>query len=169
VGDFRKSEVEAQHRRTIELWILRNIATKRFDHYDDLHIDRIDSAWSSKAAWIDGGLEALRLASELRDQHQPSLSVALGCSLNAEEAITFPSIESSRELSAQLDWSPPSLYLFPSGREPWATATAIVLVLDKLASAQGHVRSNSNPKQATWYYLEFTQDHRRHRSVFIAR
>lgn len=159
-GSFRKNDVETRRRVIIEQWMRANIETRGFERFDDLHIDRIDSVWKNPDNWVEGGIEALRLANDLKGRLQLDLSVALGCSLRAEAAVTMPIIETSAELVAQLDWSPPSLYLFSKGKEPWKAGGAGVL---RRLSAEVERGLKST---LTWYYLEFTQADRRHRSVF---
>jgi hypothetical protein len=106
----------AERERVIEQWILRVIADGEMDRYDDLHLDQIDPAWKPKETWVNAALEAHRTAVELRTAHMLDVVVVLAFSLNDRAA--YP-LNGRRALEAALDWSPPSLYLFRRGAEPW--------------------------------------------------
>lgn len=164
-GNFRINEAQHQ-RQVIEAWMLSNIQSGGFKIYDDLHIDRIDERWRDRKNWIDGGLYALGLAIELRDKHQLEFTVAMGCSLLVPESgrpISVP--RNKEELTAQIDWAPPSLYLFPRHQEPWLEWGEIRTLED--LSNQTLRDSQLGPKPQP-YYLEFTQEGRKHRSIFFA-
>jgi hypothetical protein len=89
------------------------------ERYDDLHIDLIDSKWKDRANWVSGGISALILASSMSAFIGRGLVVVLGMSLCTHNA-TSPIPGTADSLLAQLDEStPPSLYLFRSGYEPW--------------------------------------------------
>jgi hypothetical protein len=89
------------------------------ERYDDLHIDLIDAKWKTPTMWISGGLSALTLASSVQAFMGHGLVVVLGISLCAED-IDYPVPSTAKDLLEQLDkWTPPSLYLFRSGEEPW--------------------------------------------------
>jgi len=96
--------------------MLAVIADGGMDRYDDLHVDRIDSDWTSKQFWFDGGLEAHQTAVCLRASHRLDVVVVLAFSLSESAAYPF---STRQEVEAAFDWSPPSLYLFRPGEEPW--------------------------------------------------
>ena len=106
----------AERERVIEQWMLRVNADGEMDRYDDLHLDQIDPAWKPKATWVNAALEAHRTAVELRTAHMLDLLVVLAFSLN--ERAAYP-LNDLLALEEALDWSPPSLYLFRRGAEPW--------------------------------------------------
>jgi hypothetical protein len=162
-----------RNRAIIERWMLSNIENRGFERYDDLHIDRIDKKWKHRSTWVEGGLQALQLAIEARDRHRLDVTVAIGYSLSAERKSSQPPLRSRHELLRRLDWSPPSLYLFPKRREPWIESSATVRALHELqefgtrgSRRRGSKSATSNQPQ--WYYLEFTQDGQRYQSVFAA-
>jgi hypothetical protein len=104
---------------TVERWIISNLKTRGYERFDDLHIDQIDNNWRDPDSWIQGGLDAFQLAKESRNRRAPNFTVALAFSLIADmqpRGVDFHGLE---ELKAQLSPSPPSLYLFQSGMEPW--------------------------------------------------
>lgn len=107
------------HETTIENWMLSISQDGGVDRFDDLHIDQIDPSWGSRELWINAGLEAFRLALNLRDQHRLPLTVALAFSLESSAHPRGPDFGTAAGLRGLLDWSPPSLYLFPPGKEPW--------------------------------------------------
>lgn len=87
--------------------------------FDDLHVDKIDAQWSEKEMWFEGGLEALRTALAIRSTLDPNVVVVLAFSLSEAAAYPFATRE---EIEALFDWSPPSLYLFSLGKEPWTNS-----------------------------------------------
>jgi hypothetical protein len=106
----------------IERWMLAIIRNGGVQRHDDLHIDQIDKEWRSESTWVAGGLEAFKNALVVRDRRQLDYTVALAFSLRSGRepiGITFSTVE---DISEQLDWSPPSLYLFRIGQEPWLAA-----------------------------------------------
>jgi hypothetical protein len=53
----------------IENWMLSIFKNGGIARFDDLRIHVIDSSWEQRARWVEGGLEAFRLAQTLRDRH----------------------------------------------------------------------------------------------------
>ena len=155
---------QAKKRSRIEHWMLGIIRDGGVQRFDDLHIDKIDSAWKSKSVWIDGGLEAFSLALEIRNLHRLSFDVGLGFSLEADDQLRGVDFRTREEFLQRLDWSPPSLYLFDRGQEPdrqTAAAGGAVQDIDPtILGLRGHARC---------YYLEFKtqEDNEFRRSVFF--
>lgn len=106
----------AEERRVIEHWMLAASANGGIDRLDDLHLDQIDPPLKARECWVDAGFEAHRAALELRTAHNLDLVVVLAFSLSV--GVAYP-ISNRRALAEALDWSPPSLYLFRHGEEPW--------------------------------------------------
>jgi len=134
------------------------------DGFDDLHIDRVDSAWKNRGCWIEGGLEAFRVARVLRDRNGLPFTVALAFSLRSGSRPLGIDFWTRNELEERLDSSPPSLYLFHRGGEP------------RNKMAPGNLAQDLNPSmfgiqgaEVGRYYLEFLQqdDDEYRRSVFI--
>jgi hypothetical protein len=171
-GNSHRNNARRRQREIIERWMLSNIENRGFERYDELHIDRIDKKWKNRSTWLDGGLQALQLGVEVRDRYRLDFTVAIGYSLTAERTAP-PPLRSRQELLGQLDWSPPSLYLFPKWREPWIENSARVRTLHQFqeVGTRGSKSSGSKSalsKQPQWYYLEFVQDNQHNRSVFAA-
>jgi len=117
-GRFPSSTME--HRKIVEEWMsdcARNAGTQR---YDELHIDRIDSAWRESTTWISASLKVLRLATSIGNSAPyRELSVVLAISLQSAQRETGIDFASVGELERKLSRTPPSLYMFPRGKEPW--------------------------------------------------
>jgi hypothetical protein len=101
----------------IEEWMLTAYQDGGIERFDDLHIDRIDETWRAKPLWIEGGLEALRIAMRLRDRHRLPVEIELAFSLKSVVKKTGINFRTKEEFAEQFDWSPPSLYLSHEGTE----------------------------------------------------
>ncbi len=105
-------------RSRIEKWMLAIISDGGIDRLDHLHIDPINPRWKDKNRWIEGGLEAFRIALSVRDQHRLPFTVSLTFSLVDIDHLCGIDFQTREDLLAKLDWAPPSLYLFDRGKEP---------------------------------------------------
>jgi hypothetical protein len=148
----------------IEKWVLAVVANGVVDRFDDLHLDLIDPAWKHPDHWVEGGLEALRVAIGLRNQNRLPFIVALAFSLKSyahRQGIDFCT---QSEFQERLNWSPPSLYLFHLGEEPKSRVTLGDSVVDLDPTILGIATDD-----VSCYYLEFLpQDADEYcRSVFI--
>lgn len=149
---------------TIEKWMLTIVDDGGVRRLDDLHIDKIDPAWKHRAHWIEGGLEAFRVAKILRDRNALPFTVALGFSLRSGNGPCGIDFRTRKELEERLDSSPPSLYLFHRGEGPENKMGA-----DNLPPDLSHSIFASREAGVACYYLEFLQqdDDEYRRSVFI--
>jgi len=109
------------YKQIIEKWILSIMNGNGIERFEDLHIDRIDSRWKDRSLWIEKGVQVLKLAAAIRDDRGLSLTVALAFSLIATNEVSGIDFNDISELEKLLDWSPPSIYLFHLGEEPWAS------------------------------------------------
>ena len=103
----------------IREWMQQVLATDGIERADDLHIDDIDPGWVEQTDRVEEMKQSLRLARPIRSTLAPEKVLALVCSLEEgprEAPLTLD------KLAAQFDWSPPSLYLFHPGKEPWKNA-----------------------------------------------
>lgn len=134
--------------------------------YDDLHIDKIDEQWKPREVWFDGGIEALQLAVELRDLHALECTVAVGFSLLSGKPFSKFDFNKKHQLMRNVDWSPPSLYLFRRNGEPWTQAGGAKasnrVVLQDLRAINGE-----HPLIAYCCYLEFTAATKLHGSFLL--
>jgi hypothetical protein len=90
--------------------------TGGIERRDGLHIDDIEAVWSERSRWIEGMIESLNVARSIRLDVAPDKVIALMCSLVDGPSEVPMNLD---ELAAQMDWTPPSLYLFEAGKEPW--------------------------------------------------
>lgn len=125
------------------------LADGGIERFDDLHIDEIDPEWKSKARWTDGAKTALAIAMEVGAAHRFPVTVAAAFSLRSDVAAIGANFNSETDLLPRLDNSPPSLYLFPRGREPWWRDAGYRRLDD--ASSEPHQPS------VVWWYTEFIQ------------
>jgi hypothetical protein len=153
-------------RGVIEAWMTTIVQDGGVERYDSLHIDKIDLQWVHREHWLEGGTEAFRLAQLVRDQCGLALIVALAYSLESGEAPRGMNFRTSDEFHAQLDWSPPSLYLFHPDREPWNQSGAEVVL--KPIDVATFFGDKLDAKGC--YYMEFklTGSTEYSRSVFVA-
>jgi hypothetical protein len=159
-GASQNSDVGERYLKVIQAWMLANVQNRGYERFDDLHVDRIDPDWKPREKWIDAGIRAFRLAIDLRDREQLSFTVALAYSLAAlKPPHRGTDFRTREELESQLGSSPPSLYLFARGDEPWtkssirkADAIADSLVVKDLPPDFLGVAIGKR-----WYYIEFRQ------------
>ena len=150
----------------IESWMNTVIHDGGVDRYDDLHIDQIDKSWKDPHAWVDAAFEAIRLAVATRDRLRLDFTVALAWSLQTDKAPPVGDFTQRQYLESQTNWSPPSLYLFYRGREPWTQIdvrssnvhSAVIKRADHSVAAANGIKY--------WCYIEFTQGDELNRSVF---
>jgi hypothetical protein len=148
-------------RLAIEAWMTSNLKQRGYDRYDDLHIDQIDQTWRDRDSWIEGGLQAFRTALEIRNKSALDVSVVLAYSLDARSRESRNlDFWTTKELLESLGSSPPSLYLFQKGREPWTAeglrnveSLADKIVVENLSSDA--LRRLAPGKSC--YYMEFRQ------------
>ena len=148
---------------SIESWMLMIIQDGGVVRMDDLHVDKIDEAWKLRECWVQSGLEAFRMALMLRDRHHLPFTVALGFSLESGEHFRGVNFQNTAELVEQLNWVPPSLYLFEPGKRP-RTNIGDVVIRDLEPDFFGATVQPEN-----CYYIEFRQPQFReyNRSVFL--
>lgn len=159
-GASQNSDVGERHLQVVQAWMLANVQNRGYERHDELHVDRIDPDWKPRAKWMDAGIEAFRSAVHLRDRNQLSFTVALAYSLvSLRPPHSGAEIRTREELESQLDWSPPSLYLFSRGDEPWTQSSLRQadgiydgLVVKDLPSDLLGIAIGKR-----WYYLEFRQ------------
>jgi hypothetical protein len=154
-------KTQGHHERILK-WIEHVQTSGGVDRYDDLHIDLIDSSWKPRAMWVVGGISALTLASSMQSVVEPGLVVVLGMSLLAEEPF-YPIPGTAHHLLEQLDkWTPPSLYLFRLGEEPWHNPRSACRFIEQNLGSEG--------QQIKGVYLESrSKDGERRRSLFMIR
>lgn len=108
------------YKHIIETWMDSVTSDGGVDRFDDLHIDQISPSFSNRSEWVRGGVEMFIVAKTCLEKYGDTVTLALAFSLEASVTPKGPSAISSVNFSDQIDWSPPSLYLFWRNREPWA-------------------------------------------------
>ena len=106
-------------RELIEEWMEKVLATESHRAFVDLHIDDIDRSWSDRSRWLSGALSCLEAALLIKRRRGWTVTAAVGFSLRSHRAPRGLQLHSYQDLQAELDSSPPSLYLFLPGEEPW--------------------------------------------------
>jgi hypothetical protein len=152
---------EPARERAVETWMLTIVQYGGIARFDDLHIGEIDELWKPREMWIEGGVEAFRLALILRDRHNLRFAVGLGFGLDSRHQSTGVDFQTQGELMANVDRSPPSLYLFEPGKEP-SNQTTVVLKLSRGLFP-------GLPETASCYCIEFREidTNECRRSVFV--
>jgi hypothetical protein len=135
--------------RVVEHWMVRVSEDRGVHRLDDLHVNEIDSEWLDRSKWLDAGLASLRLALSIRAAIGLNHSVVLAFSLT--DAPVLP-ISDRQALATLFDWSPPSLYLFDAGHEPWrGSGYTRVEPFDPAILGDAH-------PSASAFFAEFRQD-----------
>lgn len=162
------------HDSIIREWMLNVIKNGGIQRFDDIHVDAIDNNWTSPSLWLEGGLEALEAARRLRDFDKLPFTVVLAIPLRSNNTLKGLDFTTREELASRLDFTPPSLYLFVPGEEPWITLerairvdkthTGLVIVSTNLDLFRGAVCAKQT------YYTEFraaSTDREYSRSLWI--
>jgi hypothetical protein len=110
--------MEPQDRiRVIESWMMQVSEDGGIERYDDLHVDDIDPDWKNRNLWAEASYWTFQSAVEVRDKLKLPFTLGLGMSLRSDELEEGHGIHLT-QLISQVDWTPPSLYLFKRGQEP---------------------------------------------------
>jgi hypothetical protein len=105
--------------------MLATVSNGGIERLDDLHVNVIDEGWNERTSWVAAGLIAYGLAVRIRRELGLEVTVALGFSLVAVPEASMEKFETQEEFEKELDWSPPSLYLFKAGDRQYLSATAL--------------------------------------------
>jgi hypothetical protein len=132
----------------IQTWMVETIESGGIDRFDDLHIDTLNTRWVAKENWVLGGITAYLSALEAKKALSLPNTVALAFSLNSGRERQGVNFGSPVNFLRSLDWSPPSLYLFHSGREPWSVDDCDPIKISP------HLLGDL-PSSLACYYLEF--------------
>lgn len=110
---------EAERIEKIRIWMKEVIQHRSYERYDDLHLDKIDPAYAEPLTWLAAGAACLDAAITIRDGNSWPFSVALGVSLKAGPERIGRNFTDYEQVAGELDWTPPSLYVFPRGDPSW--------------------------------------------------
>ena len=153
-------------KETIGKWMLSIIANGGVSRHDDLHVDDINESWSNRDTWVEAGFQALLLGTALRDEHGLNFTVVLAYSLDASRDSCKTTYKRPETLQENMDWSPPSLYLFPRGKEPWTEIEVAVGDVDLVIVER--YQNVDKPWIKYWCYMELKLGEEFLRSVFAA-
>ena len=141
-----------EYQKIIETWMADTVQGGGIERHDELHIDRIDGAWKQSSTWIPASLEVLELATSIGTSNPyRDLSVVVALSLQTVHQTTGVDFASAKELEKRLGHTPPSLYVFRQGKEPWIQSGTESVTIQKLDV--GIFGSSRRPKQC--FYIEF--------------
>jgi hypothetical protein len=118
--DFAKMKTRPMREKNVREWMIAALDAGHIEPFNDLHIDQIDPSWKDKKHWVRAGLEALQIATSLRNRDGLGVDIALTFSLRSGERPRGVDFRDSVTFQAELDWSPPSLYLLKPGKEPYS-------------------------------------------------
>jgi len=150
--------MDSRHETKIREWMLATISNGGIERLDDLHVDDIDENWKQRANWISASLRAYELAVRLQNDLGLSVKVALAFSLLDGTGQTF---DTEEDFERQLDWSPPSLYLFKADDQQHLSN---VVRFDPLPKAV----ASRLPQGSKSFLLQWaTEDGTVRRSVFV--
>lgn len=146
---------------TIRQWMLATVSDGGIARLDHLHVDDIDATWKDPTSWVSAGLIAYGLALRIRRELGLDVTVALAFSLVEGQNTSEDLFDTQAEFEKQLDWSPPSLYLFKVGDQQHLSATVRVDPLPKVLLFQ-------LPEDTKSFLLRWlTEDGSQRRSVFV--
>jgi len=150
--------MDSRHQAKIREWMLATISNGGIERLDDLHIDVIDESWKQRANWVSASLLAYELAVRLQTDLGLAVKVVLAFSLLDGNGQTF---DTEEDFQRQLDWSPPSLYLFKADDQQHLSA---VVRRDPLPNAV----ASRLPQGTKSFLLQWTtEDGTIRRSVFV--
>jgi hypothetical protein len=121
---------------TIRKWMLETFSDGGIERFDHLHVDDIDPAWENPASWVSAGLTAYALALAIQRELGLDVMVALGFGLVDAHDASGDMFETQEEFEKELDWSPPSLYLFKPGDQQHLSGTVLSDPLPKVLTSQ---------------------------------
>jgi hypothetical protein len=141
--------------------MLETVSNGGIERFDDLHVDYIDPAWKDPTSWVSAGLTAYGLALGIQRELGLDVTVALGFGLVDAQDTSRDVSETQEQFEKQLDWSPPSLYLFKVGDQQHLSGTVRVDPLPKVLLSQ-------LPEDTKSFLLRWlAEDGSQRRSVFV--
>jgi hypothetical protein len=147
--------INQRYQQIVSNWLESNIEQRGYARYDDLSLEMINPVWRSREHWVESGLEMFKLAVCLRDQAGiPEFEVAMVFSLQASTEARGIDFSDRTELEANLDWSPPSLYLFERGKEPWSNPSQAATEGTAIRVLRTDIFQGAAQTRAC-YYMEF--------------
>lgn len=100
-------------------WIMTNIDTGGFRRCDDRHLDELSPEYRQREIWLDGVKKVATELCTLRQKIPMQFCIAIGMSLISKEVRLGVTYHTAAELDDELTLTPPSVYVFERGKEPW--------------------------------------------------
>ena len=104
---------------SVREWILSGCSKPGFA---DAHIDRFDPGFRERSRWMEGAVNILHDARNVRDEVGCGHKLALVFTLKSDTRSRSLGLQSRDEFENQLDHSPPSIFIAEIGSEPWVTS-----------------------------------------------
>jgi hypothetical protein len=149
--------------RSISQWIHNAIVEGSYRKFDDLHIDDIDADYENPSVWLPASLGALAEAAKLRDRGGWPFTIALAIPLAPASRSGTAMQLGIEQLSGHLGDTPPSLYAFEQGSEPWANNR------DEFVELAGFIAGDQGGKGYFTERPDPDEDGEYQRTVWIAR
>ena len=130
----------------LESWIINSIKDQSWKKFNDFHINDIDKKFNDPNLWIRGGIELFVESLKIRDKLNIQIVIELMFSLKSKKIPTKSFIKSTEKLKLELDWSPPSLYIFKPNWDVWKSG---IILRKEIVLNDLHV------KNAKFYYYEY--------------
>lgn len=126
---------ETKFIRRITKWVEEVIESKGWERHYDLHIDEIHKTYKNPNTWVNGSLYLYKLVSDIIDhsKYDVYLSICLSCKLHKTniDEVTIESIKTD------LDFTPPSFYMFRLGDKNYEEIPSNSTFMHKLSKAMG--------------------------------
>jgi hypothetical protein len=132
-------------------WLAQSAGKVCSGRFVDVHIDELDPNLKHPEQWISGIQGLLAEGCDMMSRWHDRRCVLAGCialRFSSEELGVNFSCE--RDLNREIDITPPSLYMFADGTEPWADRTQGFVPLDRRLCL-------SILPQVTILYLEYQE------------
>lgn len=150
-------------RERIQAWMRSVVDAERYAAFDDLHIDQVDAALVTPEHWLSGAVQVLQVAEGIRENDGFPVTVAVGISLESGPVRTGIGFDSLTEAERHFGSTPPSLYVFKRGEEPWSQGSDC----GELGTAY---RPDTNPDVQVYYCEWFDKnDSEFRRSLWLAK
>ena len=111
-------------REKLQHWIEANIETEGFSRFEDLHLDELESDYTSPDTWIVAINDVVEALNEIRNKIPAGFCASIGVSLLASDSPLGITFHDSKQLSKEFTVTPPSVYIFKKGDEPWVQRPA---------------------------------------------
>jgi hypothetical protein len=136
-------------------WIEKVIDGELWNKFSDLHVDEIINDFQDKKAWLNGSLYVFNCISNLVDKsnYDILLAIPLSCTFSKTQS----HFSTFNELGKELDYTPPSFYLFPKDYKNFKDTIKSSQLLENL----------SNELNIQVFYKEEQEGEEFYRTIFL--